>query len=55
MAQLTRTTPMRLMTLLAVLAIVVAGCGGDTGESASEEPDGERFGPGRLRDCRTGR
>ena len=38
MAQLTRTTPMRLMTLLAVLAIVVAGCTGDSGESESQEP-----------------
>ena len=52
MAQLTRTTPMRLMTLLAVLAIVVAGCGDDSGESASAGARGQRFGPGRLRDCR---
>jgi peptide/nickel transport system substrate-binding protein len=37
MAQLTRTTPIRLMTLFAVLAIVVAGCGGDTGDE-SEPP-----------------
>jgi peptide/nickel transport system substrate-binding protein len=37
MAQLTRTTPIRLMTLFAVLAIVVAGCGDDTGNE-SEEP-----------------
>ena len=39
MAQLTRTTPMRLMTLLAVLAIVVAGCSDSSGESASQEPE----------------
>ena len=38
MAELTRTTPMRLITLLAVLAIVVAGCG-DQGDSDSAEPD----------------
>jgi len=37
MAQLTRTTLIRLMTLFAVLAIVVAGCGGDTGDE-SEPP-----------------
>ena len=39
MAQLTRTTPMRLMTFLAVLAIVVAGCSGDSGTSETQEPD----------------
>ena len=44
MAQLTRTTPMRLMTLLAVLAIVVAGCTSETpaesDESGAPEPSG---------------
>ena len=39
MAQLTRTTPMRLMTLLAVLAIVVAGCSDNSGESESAGPE----------------
>ena len=51
MAQLTRTTPMRLMTLLAVLAIVVAGCSDDSGNSASAGARDQRFGPGRIRDC----
>jgi len=36
MAQLTRTTPMRLLTLLAVLAIVVAGCSDNSGNSESQ-------------------
>jgi peptide/nickel transport system substrate-binding protein len=39
MAELTRTTPMRLMTLLAVLAIVVAGCTNEAGDSDSAEPN----------------
>ena len=45
MAELTRTTPMRLMTLLAVLAIVVAGCGDDSGDSESQEPDSSGAAP----------
>ena len=38
MAQLTRTTSMRLLTVLAVLAIVVAGCSDNSGNSESQEP-----------------
>jgi peptide/nickel transport system substrate-binding protein len=40
MAQLTRTSPMRLLTLLAVLAIVVAGCGDTGSSSAAPETSG---------------
>ena len=51
MAQLTRTTPMRLMTLLAVLAIVVAGCSDDSGESASQEPETSGSAPAGSESC----
>ena len=47
MAELTRTTPMRLITLLAVLAIVVAGCG-DTGRQRVAGAGFERCGPERV-------
>ena len=42
MAELTRTTPMRVLALLAVMAIVIAACtqGGDESESAEPEPTG---------------
>ncbi len=39
MAELTRTTPMRVLTLLAVIALVLAACTQDTGESESQEPE----------------
>src|SRR5262245_57253671 len=40
MAQLTRTTPMRVFTLLAVVMLVLAACSQDSGNSESQAPEG---------------